>query len=312
MSGTAGYGLRIGVLALVWGSTFLWTDLALASGLTPTQITLGRTALGALTLLSACRLMGLRLPKGWAVWRDLLIASLLCNTLPFLLFGIGQQQVESGVAGILNATTPLWAVMLGLVTGTERGRPAMRYVGFGVGLAGLVAIFTPWRAEGLFTGGALAILAAAASYAAAFAFMSRRLTRRGVPTLSLAAAQLLAATGCSALLTLADPQPLTVGWAGLATLLPLGMLCTGFTFALTYRLLSDEGAANTAVVSYLLPVVALGLGAAFLGETLSWTAVIGMIIVLLGVAMTRWPQRSTEQGPATRWPSRAKEGQIRS
>ncbi|MFD6884873.1 DMT family transporter [Streptomyces sp. NPDC059957] len=282
---------RVGVLALLWGSTFLWIDLAL-DGFTPVQVTLVRCALGALVLGAACRFAHQRLPAGRAVWGHVLVAAFFCNALPFALFGVGQQSVDSGLAGVLNATTPLWSLLIGLVTRAERRPRAIRVAGLLVGLAGTALIFAPWQRSGPghVGWGALAILGAAASYAFAFTYMGRHLVGKGVPTLSLATAQLLAATG---LTTLALP----VGGPGLTAVrleavpllavVVLGVFATGVTFYLTYRIIADEGATNAATVGYLLPVVSVVLGALVLGEEIGPRVIVGMAVVLLGVALTR-------------------------
>ena len=96
---------RVGVLALLWGSTFLWIELAL-DALAPVQVTLARCVLGAATLLVLCFGAGLRLPRGRGLWARIVVAAFFCNALPFTMFSIGQQTVDSGVAGVLNATTP--------------------------------------------------------------------------------------------------------------------------------------------------------------------------------------------------------------
>ncbi|MCX5264806.1 DMT family transporter [Streptomyces sp. NBC_00199] len=280
-------GLRVAVLALLWGSTFLWTELALR-GLSPFQVTFTRCTLGALVLVVACRASGHRLPKGAAVWRHLLIAAFFCNALPFALFSLGQQTVDSGLAGVLNATTPLWSIALGLALGSERGLRPVRLAGLLLGFTGTIVIFAPWQTAGANGWGALAILGAAASYAVAFTYMGRTLVRRGTPTISLSAAQLVAASGLSALavpiggLEAIDPGP-TV----LVAAVVLSVCCTAITFHLTYRIINDEGATNAAVVGYLLPVVSVLLGAVVLGEDLSARVVLGMVVVLAGVAMTR-------------------------
>ena len=93
--------LRMGALALMWGSGFLWIKIALG-GLTPLQITVLRCALGAAVLLVLSRLAGQRLPRDRASWAHLVVAALFCNVLPFFLFGLGEQTVDSGLAGVLN------------------------------------------------------------------------------------------------------------------------------------------------------------------------------------------------------------------
>ncbi|MFF3214782.1 DMT family transporter [Streptomyces sp. NPDC002886] len=278
---------RVGVLALLWGSTFLWIDLAL-EGFTPVQVTLVRCALGALVLGAACRIARQRLPGGRAMWGHVLVAAFFCNALPFALFGIGQQSVDSGLAGVLNATTPLWSLLIGLATRAERRPQAIRVAGLLVGLAGTALIFAPWQRSGHVGWGALAILGAAASYAFAFTYMGRHLVGKGVPTLSLATAQLLAATGLTTLaLPVGGLTAVRLQAVPLLAVVVLGVFATGLTFYLTYRIIADEGATDAATVGYLLPVVSVALGSLVLGEELSARVVAGMAVVLLGVALTR-------------------------
>ncbi|MFE6775097.1 DMT family transporter [Streptomyces sp. NPDC057702] len=299
-------GVRVVALALLWGSTFLWIELA-SRGLSPLQVTFTRCVLGALVLVVTCCVTGHRLPRGVATWRHIAVAALFCNALPFALLSLGQQTVGSGLAGVLNATTPLWSTALGLALRTERGLPPVRLAGLLLGFAGAVVIFAPWHTTRATGWGALAILGAAASYAVAFTYMGRTLVRKGTPTLSLSAAQLVAASGLTALavpvggLGPIDPGPIVVTAA-----VALGVLCTAITFHLTYRIINDEGATNAAVVGYLLPVVSVLLGAVFLGEELSARVMSGMVVVLAGVGMTRW--RGAASSPRQRPPERPSVG----
>ncbi|MGW3807782.1 DMT family transporter [Micromonospora sp. NPDC005113] len=279
--------MRVGVLALLWGSTFLWIELTL-DALTPVQVTLSRCVLGSAALLVVCLGSGRRLPRSGAVWGHIVVAALFCNALPFAMFSIGQQTIDSGVAGVLNATTPLWSVLIGIVIGSERGLRPLRLGGLLLGFAGVVLIFGPWQTTGPVGWGALAIVVAAASYAVGFTYMGRNLVGRGIPTISLSAAQLVAATGLTALtlpaggLTLIEIDPKT-----LVAAVILGVVATGITFHLTYRIISAEGATNAATVGYLLPVVSVALGAIVLDEGLSLRIVIGMVVVLVGVGLVR-------------------------
>jgi drug/metabolite transporter (DMT)-like permease len=271
--------VRMVVLALLWGSGFLWIKLAL-TGLSPVQLTVIRCALGAAVLLVLAR--GQRLPRDRTTWRHLLVAAFFCNAVPFALFAIGEQTVDSGVAGVLNATTPLWSLLISAKAGL---RPT-RVAGLLVGFSGVLLIFAPWRQAGLVSWGAVAILGAAASYAVAFAYMGKHLVGRSAP-MAMSAAQLIAATGLSALaLPLSGTGPgVTVG--ALAAVLVLGVFGTGMTFYLNFRLIADEGATSAATVGYLLPVVSVALGAAVLGEELGVRIVLGMVVVLVGVALTQ-------------------------
>lgn len=278
---------RVGVLALLWGSTFLWIELAL-DALTPVQVTLSRCVLGSATLLVACLGSGRRLPRGGAIWGHIVVAALFCNALPFAMFSIGQQTIDSGVAGVLNATTPLWSLLIGVLVNSERGLRPVRLGGLLLGFAGVVLIFAPWQTTGSVGWGALAIVAAASSYAVGFAYMGRNLVGKGIPTISLSAAQLIAATGLTALtLPAGGLTPIEIDPKTAIAVVILGVVTTGITFHLTYRIIAAEGATNAATVGYLLPVVSVALGAIVLHEAFSLRIATGMVIVLLGVGLTR-------------------------
>jgi drug/metabolite transporter (DMT)-like permease len=282
------------VLALLWGSAFLWIKLALDNGLTPVQITVIRAALGAAVLFGLARLARQRLPRDRSTWGRLVVAAFFCNALPFFLYAFGEQSVDSGVAGVLNATTPLWSLLIGLSTGTERGLHPLRAAGLLIGFAGTLLIFAPWHRSGLLSWGALALLGASASYAVAFAYMGRKLTGRGTEPLALSAAQLLTATGLSALALPASGMAATGpnSTAVLAVVL-LGVLSTGITFYLSYRLVADEGATSAATVGYPLPVVSVALGTIVLGEELDVRVLTGMLVVLAGVGLVQRHGRPT-------------------
>jgi len=283
--------LRMAALALLWGSGFLWIKLALDHGLSPAQITIARCVLGTAVLFLLARAAGQRLPRSRSTWGRLVVAALFCNAIPFALFAIGEQSVDSGVAGVLNATTPLWSLLIGVLLGTDRGLRPLRLTGLLLGFAGTVLIFAPWHRSGLLTWGALALLAAAASYAVAFAYMARKLTSGQAP-LAYSAAQLLMATGWTSL-SLPFAGSVDTDLTGLAAVTALGVLGTGVTFYLNYRLIADEGPVTAATVGYLLPVVSVALGA------VESRVLTGMAIVVTGIALTHLGARGTARQAPT-------------
>jgi drug/metabolite transporter (DMT)-like permease len=286
--------IRMALLALFWGSSFLWIKLAL-HGLSPLQITAVRLATGGGLVLVLCLLTRDRLPRGRRVWAHLAVAAIFGNVLPFTLFGVGERTVDSGLAGVLNATTPLWALLIGILVGTERGLTAVRVGGLLLGFAGTLLIFAPWHSAGLASWGALAILGAAVSYGICFTYIGAFLAGRGGTPMALSAAQLLTAAGLTALiLPVAGLQPVHLEPLALIAATILGVVGTGLAYVLNYRLIADEGPTNAATVGYLLPVVSVLLGTLFLSETLTFGVVAGMVIVLLGVAMTQWRRRVPE------------------
>lgn len=279
--------VRLGVLALLWGSTFLWIKVAL-DALSPVQVTLIRCVLGASVLTVVCLRSGQRLPRGRTTWSHIVVAAFFCNALPFALFSIGERTADSGMAGVVNATTPLWSLLIGISIGTERGVRPVRLGGLLLGFAGTVLIFAPWQETGSVGWATLAFLAAAASYAIGFAYMGRNLVGKGIPTISLSSAQLIAATALTALtLPAGGLTSVRVDVPALVAVVVLGIFATGVTFHLTYRIIADEGATNAATVGYLLPVVSVGLGVIALDETFSLRVAAGMVFVLIGVGMTR-------------------------
>jgi drug/metabolite transporter (DMT)-like permease len=279
---------RLALLALLWGSGFLWIKLAIR-GLSPVQVTLGRLVLGAAVLFVVVALQRRSLPRTRVMWLHITVAALFGNATPYLLFALGEQHVASSTAGMLNATTPLWTVVVALATRHQRTITARQVAGLLAGLAGTVLIFSPWRAtSGLASTGTIECAAAAASYGIGYVYMDRFLARRGISPVVLAACQLLAA---SALLTV------TLGAAGgpaprldatvIVSMVILGLAGTGAAYVLNYQLIASEGATVASTVTYLMPVVAIVLGLLVLGERVTLLALAGIVLILAGVALTR-------------------------
>lgn len=300
ISSSRGSLFRLGLLALLWGSSFLWIKLVL-HGFSPVQMSTIRAILGAALLVVLCLAGRQRLPRGRRVWGHLVIAAIFGNVIPYTLFGIGEQTVDSGVAGVLNATTPLWALLIGITIGSERRLSPIRFGGLLLGFAGTLLIFAPWQAAGLASWGALAILAAAISYAVCYAYIGRFISAKdGSPT-ALSAAQLTVAAGLGLLvLPVGGLQTVHLRPEAMIALAILGLFGTGLAYAINYRMIADEGATNATTVGYLLPVVSVLLGAAFLGEGLNLRVIAGMAVVLVGVAMTRWQSAGAGAGEPER------------
>lgn len=277
--------LRLAALALFWGASFLLIKLGLEA-LSPTQIALARIVLGALTLLAIFAVRGLRIPGDRNLWRHVAVAAVFANALPWVLLAVGEQSVESGLAGVLNATTPLWTVLFGLLAGRE-ALPPRRAAGLLLGFLGVLVIFAPWQGDGMLGWGVLACIAAAASYGIGFVYTGRFITGRGTPPLALASMQLTAAIGFS-LLALPIDGLRMVHWNPVALLavFALGVVGTGIGFALNYRLIGDEGPTTASTVTYVMPIFSVLLGWLLLGEQLPFRVLVGMAVVLVGVALT--------------------------
>ena len=170
---------RIALLALIWGSAFLWIKLA-DRGFSPVEVTLARLALGAAVLFVIVGLRHESVPRSGRLWVRIAVAALFANAVPYLLFAVAEQHVASSTAGIINATTPLWTVVLALAVRHQKTVTSWQAAGLIVGFAGAVLIFTPWRAASdLFSAGGVECLAASISYAISYIYMDRYLARRG-------------------------------------------------------------------------------------------------------------------------------------
>jgi drug/metabolite transporter (DMT)-like permease len=287
--------LRLVMLALLWGSSFLFIKVAV-EGVSPVQLVLARLALGALVLLALVGIRRAPMPRDAWMWGHLAVAAVVGNIVPYFLFGWGEQRgVASAVAGSLNATTPLFTLVIARATGTERIIGPTRAAGLLIGFLGAVVALAPWEnGASAHTGiGQLACLLAAASYGVSYVYMRRFITGRGVSPLALAASQLAVATvllSITAPLTARDPVTLTT--AVMLSIIALGVLGTGIAYILNYRLIADEGATTASTVTYLLPIVAVALGIIVLGEPISWTLFAGTALILLGIAVAEGRMRN--------------------
>jgi drug/metabolite transporter (DMT)-like permease len=293
---------RLALLALIWGSGFLWIKLSLR-GFTPVQIALVRLLLGVAVLGPVALARRMPFPAGYGIWGHLVVAALLANAIPYTLFGVGEQTIGSNIAGVLNATTPLWTVLVAVMAGTDRTISVGRGTGIACGFAGTVLIFAPWESAGdVASWGGLACLAASASYGVSYVYMGRHLAGRGISPIMLSTCQLAAG---AALLTVALPfgglaMP-AWGMVPVSSLVILGTIGTGVAYVLNYRLIADLGSTAASTTTYLLPVVAVLLGALALDEPVTLPMVAGTVLVLAGIALVQH-QVSLPRTPFTRAP----------
>lgn len=290
--------LPLGLLALIWGSSFLLIKFSIA-GMTPLQLVLWRLAAGAGVLLVIAALRREPLPLQPRMIGHLTLLGVIANLVPFYLFAWGEQSVTSGMAGVLNGTTPLFTLMIALAALPEEHLSAARVAGLVLGFAGVVLVVAPWQGTGTNAlAGQLACLTAAACYGVALVYTRRFVTNRGYPPLALSAVQLSLAT---LLLAIAAPvvadDPLRLDPLVVASATALGAVGTGLAYLLFYRLISLAGATSASMVTYLIPIVAVILGAVVLSEPVGWNLYVGALIVVTGVMLAegRLGSRAVEE-----------------
>ncbi|MFI7679940.1 DMT family transporter [Actinophytocola sp. NPDC049390] len=279
--------LLIATLALVWGSNFLWIKVAL-DAFSPIQLTVARMVLGALVLLAVVAIRRDKLPADLPTWGHLFVAALVANAAPYLLFALGETRVDSGIAGALNATTPLWTLALAFLVRQSSRLSGLQVLGLVLGFLGSLLIFTPWDASSVNTLGALFCLLAALSYGISYLYMSKYLTPKNLTPTVLSTSQLIAASVLTALtLPLDTAGAPTWSWVPWLSLAILGVLGTGLAYIINYALIRTEGPVGASVVTYLVPITSVVFGIAFLSESISLPPFIGIAVILLGVRMSR-------------------------
>ena len=287
---------RIALLALIWGSAFLWIKLA-DRGFSPVEVTLARLAVGATVLFAVVLVRRDKVPRSLRLWAVIAVAALFANAAPYLLFALAEQTVSSSTAGIINATTPLWTVLLALAIRHQQSVTRWQAVGLAAGFAGAVLIFAPWqKTSELLSAGGLECMAASVSYAVSYIYMDRFLARRGISAIVLSACQLGAAAVMLAIaLAVSGVRTPEVTTQNIAALAVLGIIGTGFAYVLNYQIITSDGATAASMVTYLLPVVAIVLGVLVLSESITAAMIGGIALVLVGVALTRVTKKSDAQ-----------------
>jgi drug/metabolite transporter (DMT)-like permease len=270
-------------LSFLWGGAFFLNKVALAE-LPPLTVAFARVGIAAVILVAIAWMRDELRPVRTA-WPTFILLGLVNSAVPFALIAWGQTHIASGLAAIINATVPLFAVLIANAATEDDKLTRERLIGLGCGLIGVVVMIGPGalRGLGLHVAGELACLTAAALYAAGTVY-ARKLSRFASNTLG--AGQ----TGAATLLLLAPVAFLDQPWAltlpstrGLVALVVLGALSTALAYLLYFRILARVGATNTTLVTFLIPVTAVLLGVVVLGERLEAHQLAGMAAIAVGL-----------------------------
>ena len=282
----------LGVLACLWGSSYLLIKVALAT-LPPVTLMAIRVTLAAMFLLVVMRARGEHLPTDGRSWRDLFVQSLLNSSVAWLVLAWGAQYVASSMAGVLNSTSPLFVFLLSAFSSNSSSNAAKslpKIIGVMLGFVGVLLVVGVDSLRGL----GQQILAQAAVLFGAFLYACAALNGKRLAHLSpLATAtgtMLWAAVSLLPLsLTLEQPWTLTPSSRSLFAAATLAILCTGIALIIYFRLMQTLGAMGVASQSYLRAGVSVLLGLIVLGEQLSATVLIGLSVTIVGVALINWP-----------------------
>jgi drug/metabolite transporter (DMT)-like permease len=274
-------------LALLWGGSYFYVAIAVKA-LPPLTIVAIRVAFGALLLYLVVRVSGARLPTDRRSWSAFAMMGIINNVVPFSLIAWGQGHIASGLAAILNATTPLFGVVVAhFMTHDEKMTPA-RVGGLVIGFCGVVVMIGPDALGGASAGllAEFALLAASVFYAFSGVY-GRRFGKAGLAPMVTATGQITASAVMMVPLALIVDRPWTLPVPGVpvfAALFGLAAISTSLAYIIYYRILKTAGAINLLLVTFLVPVSAILLGALVLGEHLEPQHFLGMAAIGVGLA----------------------------
>ena len=283
--GPMDWGLLV-LLSLLWGGSFLCVGIAVQELPVLTIIAL-RVSLAALVLWGIALFCGHQLPRGRKTWQAFLALGLLNNVIPFGLIVLGQQTIGAGLAAILNATTPLWTVLIAALFLADERFSKQKLFGVLLGLVGVIVMVGPDSLAGISRnlGAQLAVLGATLSYAFASVF-GRRFAAAKISPLHTALGQVTASSFILVPLALMIDTPWASALPSQATIfaiLGLAVLSTAGGYLLFFNILERAGATNVSLVTLLIPPSAIAMGMLFLEEKLQGIHFIGLALIILGL-----------------------------
>lgn len=269
---------------MLWGGSFFLVAIAVKE-LPAFTIVFARVGLAAVVLTCAALAAGLSLPRGWSAWWPYIIMGAISNAIPFSLIVTGQKEIASGLASVVNATTPLWSLLIAHHLTSDEKLTAHRLAGVLIGVAGVAILIGPEAMFGntssLF--GMACCLSAALCYGFA-AYWGRRFA--STPPLLSSACQLVAGAALLAPACLLIDQPWTLAApspAVTSAIVALALLSTALGYVIFFHIMAEAGPQNATLVTLLVPLSAITLGIVFLGETLLARHVVGAAVIALSL-----------------------------
>lgn len=278
--------LMIILLALIWGGSFLFGRILMVEW-PPFTVAFLRVFLAAITLWTFILITKRALPNDRSLISAILVMGILNNVIPFSLILIGQREIGSGLASVINAMTPIWTLIIANQLTSDEKFSRNKIIGITFGFIG-VAMLIGWDfVQGLSASAwaQIAVLGATISYGFAGVWGKRF---KGKDPIIISTGQLTASSLIMLPLVFLLEDPFALSAPTLEMLISmfgLAVLCTAFAYILYFKILSSAGATNTSLVTFLVPVSAILLGIIWLGETLSLSNIAGMMLILVGLLM---------------------------
>lgn len=284
------------LLGAIWSASFLWIKIALAE-VGPLTLVAYRVAFGLLTGIAVALILRVPLPRDWKTWRVFAILGISNVAVPFFLITWGEKSIDSAVAAILNATVPLFTLLIAHIFLRDDRITVPKLAGLLMGFAGIVVLMSQdllHTQSGNSLPGQLAVIAASASYAASYVYARRNTVEvageiRGALTL-------VSATAVMGLIAPVAESPLKIPampltWIGL---LWLGVLGTGLALIMQYYLVHEIGPTRATLVTYIFPLGGVLLGVLFLNEQFTWQLAAGAVLIISSIAVVNWKPKQND------------------
>ncbi|MET9996462.1 EamA family transporter [Streptomyces microflavus] len=277
------------ICSMIWGSGFALIKIGVEAGIEPGWVAFWRCFFGALVLWGLVLVRRLGMPRDLRVWGHALVVGTVLNAFPFTLFAWGEQYIDSVTAGVWNSTIPLFTLVWVLVMLPDEKPNLRRLLGIATGLCGALVVLGVWSGgQSSLMKGSVICLVATASYGLGYTYTRRYLSGGDIPVITLTAIQVSWAA-----LELALVAPLLSGaphWGGkgpMAAMVVLGAVGTGLAYMWNLSVIRAVGSTVASTVAYLTPLWAAIVGVFFLNESLGWNTVVGALLIVSGVLLTR-------------------------
>jgi drug/metabolite transporter (DMT)-like permease len=282
------------LLGAIWGSSFMWIKIAVQE-VGPITLVAFRALFGLLFGLVIILIQRVQLPRTFKAWLPLLVVGLTNVAIPFFLISWGERSIDSAVASILDATVPLFTILIAHFLLQDDKITLPKVLGLVVGFVGIVVLMS--KDIGASTGsllGQLAVIVASMFYAISAIYV--RKTTEDTPAILRSAGPLVSATSTMWLGVLIFESPIKLPQLGITwvALLFLGVLGSGLAFVLAYYLIHEIGPTRMTMVTYLFPLGGVILGVAFLHEQLTWQVIAGAVLILASLAIANWEPKQQE------------------
>lgn len=282
------------LLGAIWSSSFMWIKIAV-NEIGPMTLVAFRVLFGLLFGVAVIFIQRVQLPRSLKQWSPLLILGITNVAIPFFLISWGEQSIDSAVAAILDATVPLFTILIAHYLLHDDKMTVPKVLGLLMGFAGVVVLMSKDIGDSLGSVlGQLAIVLASAFYAGSAVYARR--TTEDTPGILRSVGPLVSSTAVMWLATFLVESPVEIPQLGITwiALLFLGIVGSGMAFILLYYLIHEIGPTRTSMVTYLFPLGGVLLGVAFLNEELSWQVLVGGVLVILSLVVANLQPQKQE------------------